>query len=104
MIADDITAFLKGTFSGYEIPKKFMLLQEDFSLENGTLNQTMKLKRISVLGQNQDRLDALYTPTLKKLHPMLQASEADGTMLSWQRIEATPCCVQGTTQSAPSEN
>ncbi len=60
MIAGEITAFLKGKFGGYEIPKKFVLLQEDFSLENGTLTQTMKLKRLSVLGQYQDQLQALY--------------------------------------------
>ncbi len=61
MIADDITAFLKGKFGGYEIPKKFALFQEDFSLENGTLTQTMKLKRLSVLGRYQDQLKALYS-------------------------------------------
>jgi len=41
MIADDITAFLKDKFGGYEIRKKFVLLQENFSLENGSLTQTM---------------------------------------------------------------
>ena len=61
MIAGEITAFLKGKFGGYEIPKKFVLLQEDFSLEAGTLTQTMKLKRLSVLGRYQDRLQALYS-------------------------------------------
>ena len=60
MITDEITAFLKGKVGGYEIPKKFMWLKEDFSLENGTLTQTMKLKRRSVLGQYRDQLDALY--------------------------------------------
>jgi long-chain acyl-CoA synthetase len=60
MIADEITAFLKGKVGGYEIPKKFLFVKEDFSLENGTLTQTMKLKRRSVLGQYQDQLDALY--------------------------------------------
>ena len=60
MIAGEITVFLKGKFGGYEIPKKFVLLQEDFSLEAGTLTQTMKLKRQSVLGQYQDQLQALY--------------------------------------------
>lgn len=61
MIAGEITAFLKGKFGGYEIPKKFVLLQEDFSLENGTLTQTMKLKRLSVLEQYQDQLQNLYS-------------------------------------------
>ncbi len=61
MIAGEITAFLKGKFGGYEIPKKYVFLQEDFSLEKGTLTQTMKLKRLSVLGQYQDQLQALYS-------------------------------------------
>ncbi|BBO69205.1 AMP-binding protein [Desulfosarcina alkanivorans] len=60
MIESEITAFLKGKFGGYEIPKKFLWVREDFSLENGTLTQTMKLKRRSVLEQYQDQLDALY--------------------------------------------
>ena len=61
MIAFETTSFLKGKFGGYEIPKKFVLLQEDFSLENGTLTQTMKLKRLSVLEQYQDQLQNLYS-------------------------------------------
>ena len=60
MIAEAITTFLKGKFGGYEIPKKFVWLIENFSLENGTLTQTMKLKRRSVLEQYQEQLDALY--------------------------------------------
>ena len=61
MIAFETTSFLKGKFGGYEIPKKFVLLQEGFSLENGTLTQTMKLKRLSVLKQYQDQLQNLYS-------------------------------------------
>ena len=60
MIADEITSFLNGKFGGYEIPRKFLWLHENFSLENGTLTQTMKLKRRSVLGRYQDQLQALY--------------------------------------------
>jgi long-chain acyl-CoA synthetase len=60
MIAQAITTFLKGKFGGYEIPRKFLWVREDFSLENGTLTQTMKLKRRSVLEQYQDQLEALY--------------------------------------------
>lgn len=60
MIAEEIAAFLKGKFGRYEIPKKFLWVPENFSLENGTLTQTMKLKRRSVIKQYQDRLTALY--------------------------------------------
>jgi long-chain acyl-CoA synthetase len=60
MIADAITAFLKGKVGGYEIPKKFLWVRENFTLENGTLTQTMKLKRRVVLKQYRDQLEALY--------------------------------------------
>ena len=60
MIGKEIATFLKGKFGSYEIPKKFLIVQEDFSLENGTLTQTMKLKRRSVLEQYQEQLDVLY--------------------------------------------
>ncbi len=60
MIGEEIAAFLKGKFGRYEIPKKFLWVSENFSLENGTLTQTMKLKRRSVMGQYQSRLAALY--------------------------------------------
>ena len=60
LISDTITNHLKGKFGGYEIPKKFLLLSEPFSLENGMLTQTMKLKRNIVLEKLKDRIDALY--------------------------------------------
>ncbi len=60
MYAETITNHLKGKFGGYEIPKKFLLLPEPFSLENGTLTQTMKLKRNVVVSNLKDRIDALY--------------------------------------------
>ncbi|MBS3759695.1 MAG: long-chain fatty acid--CoA ligase [Desulfobacterales bacterium] len=59
-IKTEVTNHLKKTYGGYEIPKKFILLPEDFSLENGTLTQTMKLKRGNVYEKYQDQLDALY--------------------------------------------
>ena len=60
MIAGEIATFLKGKFGGYEIPKKFLWVHENFTLENGTLTQTMKLKRRSVLKQYEEQLEALY--------------------------------------------
>ena len=61
MISGEIIKFLKGKFGGYEIPKKFIFLSENFSLDNGTLTQTMKLKRRVVLEQCKDQIKALYT-------------------------------------------
>jgi long-chain acyl-CoA synthetase len=61
MIAEAVTGLLQGKFGRYEIPKKFLWLQENFSLENGTLTQTMKLKRRHLLNRHLDDLEALYT-------------------------------------------
>jgi len=55
MISEAVTKQLKGKFGGYEIPKKFLILPEPFSLDNGTLTQTMKLKRKVVLDRLNDR-------------------------------------------------
>ena len=60
MISGEITKSLKGKFGGYEIPKKFIYLSENFTLDNGTLTQTMKLKRRVVLEQRKDQIMNLY--------------------------------------------
>ncbi|MHA1745986.1 MAG: AMP-dependent synthetase/ligase [Promethearchaeota archaeon] len=60
LISAEIIAHLKGNFGKYEIPKKFLFSQEGFSLENGMLTQTLKLKRRNVLAKYQASLDALY--------------------------------------------
>ncbi|WP_319404866.1 long-chain fatty acid--CoA ligase [uncultured Desulfosarcina sp.] len=48
-IENQILSHLKGKFGTYEIPKKFIILSEGFSIENGMLTQTFKLKRREVL-------------------------------------------------------
>ena len=60
MLSETITNHLKGKFGGYEIPKKFLILDEPFSLDNGMLTQTMKLKRKVILDKLNDRIEALY--------------------------------------------
>jgi len=60
MIGESVISQLKGKFGGYEIPKKFILLPEPFSLDNGMLTQTMKLKRKVVMDKLNDRIEALY--------------------------------------------
>lgn len=60
MISESITNYLKGKFGSYEIPKKFLLIPEPFSLESGTLTQTLKLKRNAVLDKLKDKIEALY--------------------------------------------
>jgi len=60
MISENTTNYLKGKFGGYEIPKKFLLLPEPFSVDDGTLTQTLKLKRNVVINKLKDKIDALY--------------------------------------------
>jgi long-chain acyl-CoA synthetase len=60
MIRKETAAFLKGKFGGYEIPRRYILLKADFSLDSGTLTQTMKLKRRVVLEQFAKEIEAAY--------------------------------------------
>jgi len=60
LIGNGITELLKKKYGGYEIPKKFVFLKENFTLENGLLTQTMKLKRRVVLDKYKDQIEAQY--------------------------------------------
>jgi long-chain acyl-CoA synthetase len=60
MLSNEIITFLTGKYASYEIPKKFIFLKEPFSLENGTLTQTLKLKRRVVFQKYQEQIDAMY--------------------------------------------
>ena len=60
LIGGEIVKSLQGKYGGYEIPKKFIYLTEGFSLENGTLTQTMKVKRRVVLEKYQEDINAKY--------------------------------------------
>jgi long-chain acyl-CoA synthetase len=59
-ISAEIRENLKGKYGGYEIPRKILIVDKDFTLENGMLTQTFKLKRRKVLERYGERLDALY--------------------------------------------
>ncbi|MBN1654095.1 MAG: long-chain fatty acid--CoA ligase [Deltaproteobacteria bacterium] len=59
-IADEIRNHLKGSYGEYEIPKKYHLIAEDFTVENGMLTQTLKLKRREVFRRYGDALNRLY--------------------------------------------
>ncbi len=56
----EIRKSLKGKYGGYEIPKKFIFTDELFTIENGMLTQTLKLKRRIVLDKYRDQIEALY--------------------------------------------
>lgn len=51
---------LQGKFGHYEIPKRFVFVSEGFTVENGMLTQTFKLKRREVLKRYQPMIDAAY--------------------------------------------
>ncbi|MDQ5986118.1 MAG: Long-chain acyl-CoA synthetase [Syntrophus sp. SKADARSKE-3] len=59
-LENEIVSSLKSTYGSYEIPRKFIFIDEPFSLENGMLTQTMKLKRRVVFEKYKDQIDALY--------------------------------------------
>jgi long-chain acyl-CoA synthetase len=59
-ISREIQNHLKRQYGEYEIPKKFEFLTEDFTVDNGMLTQTMKLKRGEVLKKYKDALIKMY--------------------------------------------
>lgn len=60
MIKRSIITHLKHKFGGYEIPKEVILAHECFSVENGLLTQTLKLKRSKVLERYGEQIEAVY--------------------------------------------
>ncbi len=60
MITKEILDALKTKYGSYEIPKKFIFISEPFTLENGMLTQTMKLKRKNVTERYNNSIEALY--------------------------------------------
>ncbi len=50
-----------GAFASYEQPKKLALLAEEFTVENGMLTPTLKVKRRVVQEQLDDLIDRLYS-------------------------------------------
>ena len=60
IIAKEIAGHLETRFAHYEIPKRYHIVTEPFSLDNGLLTQTMKLKREKVLERYQTEINQLY--------------------------------------------
>jgi len=59
-LENEIVNQLKTTYGSYEIPRKFIFIDQPFSLENGMLTQTMKLKRRVVFDKYKEQIDKLY--------------------------------------------
>lgn len=59
-LSNEIRTHLEPSYGGYEIPQKFIYTSEDFTLENGLVTQTMKLKRKEVLKAYFKEIEILY--------------------------------------------
>jgi len=60
LLTAEVQNHLKKTIGSYEIPRKFAFILEDFSVDNGMLTQTMKLKRLVVMQKYGNILESLY--------------------------------------------
>jgi long-chain acyl-CoA synthetase len=60
MISTEISDALKIKYGSYEIPKQFIFISEPFTLENGMMTQTMKLKRKNITEKYKDMIESLY--------------------------------------------
>lgn len=60
MIENQILSILKPKYGGYEIPKKFVFIADDFTVDNGMLTQTMKLKRRMVIDRYKPDIESRY--------------------------------------------
>jgi long-chain acyl-CoA synthetase len=56
----EVSDYLKKSFAGYEVPKKYLLIEEDFTLESGMLTQTLKVIRGEVMKKYGAQLLKLY--------------------------------------------
>ncbi|MFZ1037746.1 MAG: hypothetical protein WAN57_11115, partial [Smithella sp.] len=59
-LSDEIKRHLKKTYGGYEIPQRYIFVSEDFTMENGLVTQTMKLKRNAALKYYSKEIEKLY--------------------------------------------
>jgi long-chain acyl-CoA synthetase len=60
MIEQAIQEYLQGKFGRYEIPKSCILIEDNFSVESGTLTQTLKLKRRKVIERYLPMIQRVY--------------------------------------------
>ncbi len=60
LLTAEVQNHLRKSIGSYEIPRKFDFVLEDFTLDNGLLTQTMKLKRRVVMEKYGAKLGNLY--------------------------------------------
>jgi long-chain acyl-CoA synthetase len=59
-LSGEIKRHLQKSYRGYEIPQQFLFTSEDFTLENGLVTQTMKLKRNAALKTYLEEIEKVY--------------------------------------------
>jgi long-chain acyl-CoA synthetase len=59
-LSGEIKRHLQKSYRAYEIPQQFIFSSEDFTLENGLVTQTMKLKRNAALKTYLKEIEKLY--------------------------------------------
>jgi long-chain acyl-CoA synthetase len=59
-LVDEAVKDANSTLASYETIKSFAILGEDFTIENGLLTPTMKMKRKAIVARYQDTLESLY--------------------------------------------
>ena len=60
LLTIEVQNHLKKIIGSYEVPRKFAFIKEDFTLDNGMLTQTMKLKRKVIMDKYGEMLESLY--------------------------------------------
>ncbi len=59
-LVEEIRNKLKSKIASYEIPQRFLFIEDPFSLDNGLLTQTLKLKRMNVIQKYRTQIDEVY--------------------------------------------
>lgn len=59
LLREEMSAYGAG-FKGYERPRDILVLAEDFTIENGLLTPTLKLRRNEVIARYRPQIEALY--------------------------------------------
>jgi len=69
-------AKINEPLAGYETIKRFAILDQDFSFENGELTYTLKLKRRVIDKLYADKIEQLYAD-VEEPRPITHPSSAD---------------------------
>lgn len=78
LISDEITRLTAG-FAQYEQPKRFAILDSEFSFESGELTYTLKLRRRRIEERHADAIAQLYAD-VDEPRPPTRVAEAGGSV------------------------